>query len=90
MALGGYAQRAPTAVKDSHTAGVKPKAGLVSKKQDFRPLGLRHLQMQFKRLATTLQLAAFLALVFGQAATTEDKVVDGFTLTDKHVAFVKL
>ena len=46
--------------------------------------------MQFKRLATTLQLAAFLALVFGQPATTEDRGVDGFTLTDREAAFAKL
>ena len=36
--------------------------------------------MQFKRLRLPRQLAAFLALVFGQAATTEDKGLDGFTV----------
>ena len=46
--------------------------------------------MHFKRSVTTLQLAAFSALVFGQAVTTEDKGVDGFTLTDKDPAFAKL
>jgi len=50
-------------------------------------LALRDLQMHFKRLATTLQLAAFLALVFW---TSCYDLPDGFTLTDKEMAFAKL
>jgi hypothetical protein len=60
--------------------------------------------MQFKRLATTLQLAAFKALVFWTSCydtpeaissaevypKSEDWGVDGFTLVDKDAAFAKL
>ena len=46
--------------------------------------------MQFKRLRLPIQLAAFLVLVFGQAATTEDRGLDGLTFTDKDPAFAKL
>ena len=42
--------------------------------------------MQFRRLATTLQLAAFLALVFW---TSCYDAPNGFTLTDKEVPFAK-
>ena len=49
-------------------------------------MGLRHLQMQFKRLATTLQLAAFLALVFWTGCYDAP---DGFMLTDKELPFAK-
>ena len=59
--------------------------------------------MQFKRLATTIQLAAFLALVFWTSydapeamssaeayRKSEDSGVNGFTLTDRDAAFAKL
>jgi hypothetical protein len=42
--------------------------------------------MQFKRLATTLQLAAFLALVFWTGCYDAP---DGFMLTDKELPFAK-
>ena len=58
----------------------------MSKKQDFRPLGVRDLQMHFRLLATTLQLAAFLALVFWTGCYDAP---DGFMLTDKELPFAK-